>query len=527
MYHPTGFPVSTELTRSGELFGIYLWSMNCQHDIKALHFGSTIYAHGVFWITLGSSFSDYYILNSKNYRVYKLNEMSLVRLIKKSAFSISRHPPGFSLTPTRSQVFAIAGISHAGIFAPATVGSDAFDEVVSGKIFSFARFFATMDKVLPIQKTYFDALSKIHPGTKHFRYRLSAGRTFNDYCLAAGGLFALLGKEKLKKAINGLSVRVVESLGGRASHTSAQNLEPAKFLSDHIHLAGAAPLLKLKQATDLVRPVLTVIEGGASAESYLGVLSKLEIFAKRITSVGGLLIATKTGSGADLYPVGSTPPEIDPEQSLASHKNKDLWAGAQNKNKTREKERFECDWMDCKSHDTDINPIYPRDGEPCDKSTTYSKKWVKAGLEPWVLRGHTGRDIKSKVTWDMYWALGKGIGKKPKSAVVRDDWELVQKDLYSTQKHHLISVHLMPSYEKLSHNAKLVGYNINSKENGICLPYYQMDMVKHDLPAHRGSHAEEYYDKHVKKYLEELELEIISYCASGKQFSIQEKFIVT
>jgi len=62
---------------------------------------------------------------------------------------------------------------------------------------------------------------------------------------------------------------------------------------------------------------------------------------------------------------------------------------------------------------------------------------------------------------------------------------------YATEGHHLISCDLFKegNYPELVHNALLLGYDINCRENGFHVPAYVVDIVCHDLQNHASDHA--------------------------------------
>jgi len=93
---------------------------------------------------------------------------------------------------------------------------------------------------------------------------------------------------------------------------------------------------------------------------------------------------------------------------------------------------------------------------------------------------------------------------------------------YVTQKHHLISVHLFDKAASLKSNARLVGYNANNKVNGICLPYFTLDIVRHDRQCHRGQHPAD-YDDLVLTLLLNLEEEAEAYCETDIQTELIER----
>ncbi|MBN1961017.1 MAG: AHH domain-containing protein [Deltaproteobacteria bacterium] len=93
---------------------------------------------------------------------------------------------------------------------------------------------------------------------------------------------------------------------------------------------------------------------------------------------------------------------------------------------------------------------------------------------------------------------------------------------YMTEKHHAVSVKLFSNYSDLTHNAKLIGYNVNDKENGICLPCFIADIVRHDLQCHRSHHPPAYNNR-VSELLEELEQKSLTYCSKNKQVVLKQK----
>lgn len=167
-----------------------------------------------------------------------------------------------------------------------------------------------------------------------------------------------------------------------------------------------------------------------------------------------------------------------------------------------EPELFQCEWKDCPEKKVHRKkPDYPGGGTVA-RNSSYSSNWVSAGLEPWVKYG-PGKD--SKATLIDY----RGETKKAAYAVTAAALEHPE---YHTQKHHLISVNLFKNVSKLSHDAKLVGYDVNHKNNGICLPTYKIDIIRHDLQAHRGSHPNNHYNLKIEPLLEKLEEACIKYC---------------
>src|SRR6267378_7555817 len=151
-----------------------------------------------------------------------------------------------------------------------------------------------------------------------------------------------------------------------------------------------------------------------------------------------------------------------------------------------------CKWEVCKkSHKSTIN--YPGGGTVA-RNSTYENDWVQAGLEPWEPNG-TGK--KSFATTDSSQRL-KDYRKETPKAKYAIGASRMQDPEYHTQKHHLISVNLFKGVKKLSKDAKLIGYDVNHKNNGVCLPTYVLDIVRHDLQCHRGSHPNNFYNSKIK-----------------------------
>lgn len=162
---------------------------------------------------------------------------------------------------------------------------------------------------------------------------------------------------------------------------------------------------------------------------------------------------------------------------------------------------FECAWKNCEKNHTK-KPVYPGGGKTT-RSKTYSDKWVAAGLEPWVIHGPGKNSVAT---------LADYRKETPKASYAVTAAALAHPE-YHTQKHHLISINLFKGVKDLAHNARLVGYDVNSKTNGICLPSYIADIVQHDLQCHRGRHPKHLYGDKVKVLLGNLERRCIDYCA--------------
>jgi hypothetical protein len=160
----------------------------------------------------------------------------------------------------------------------------------------------------------------------------------------------------------------------------------------------------------------------------------------------------------------------------------------------------DCDWQDCtKNHAKKVE--YPSNGV-LDRSGDYASKWVAADLEPWKKYGD-GTDSHA--------TLKEYVGETPGAAYARTAADLKHPE-YHTQKHHLISVKLFKNVAKLKHNANLIGYDVNAVPNGVCLPSYVLDIVRHDLQAHRGNHPNNTYYSKIQPLLEDLEQRSAEYC---------------
>lgn len=160
----------------------------------------------------------------------------------------------------------------------------------------------------------------------------------------------------------------------------------------------------------------------------------------------------------------------------------------------------QCDWKNCnKAHEK--KPGYPKGGT-VERNGSYESDWVKAKLEPWDVYG-AGKD--SRATLEDY----REETPAAKYAVTA---AAMTHPEYHTQKHHLISVNLFDSVKDLSKNAELIGYDVNHKNNGICLPSYIVDIVRHDLQCHRGSHPKALYNDKIKPLLANMERKSLEYC---------------
>lgn len=166
----------------------------------------------------------------------------------------------------------------------------------------------------------------------------------------------------------------------------------------------------------------------------------------------------------------------------------------------KDKTVFKCDWTTCqKTHEK--KPTYPKGGT-VKHNSTYKTDWIAAKLEPWELHG-PGRDSRASLA---------DYRKETKAAKYAVTAAALKHPEYHTQKHHLLSIDFFKEVTKLSKNAKLVGYDVNHKNNGMCLPSYCSDIVQHDLQCHRGSHPKALYADEISPLLALQEEESLKYC---------------
>lgn len=170
-----------------------------------------------------------------------------------------------------------------------------------------------------------------------------------------------------------------------------------------------------------------------------------------------------------------------------------------------------CSWKDCKK--THVKkPSYPDDGV-LTRSSDFAKKWVAAGLEPWERWGDGENSFATLSEYRL---------ETPKAAYAFTAAAL-KHPAYHTQKHHLISIKLFKNVPKLKHDAKLIGYDVNGVSNGICLPTYEIDIVQHDLQAHRGSHPNNLYNSKLQPLLKKAEEACVKYCETDPQGELESQ----
>ena len=179
-----------------------------------------------------------------------------------------------------------------------------------------------------------------------------------------------------------------------------------------------------------------------------------------------------------------------------------------------------CAWKTCRTQHKKP-PHYPNTGKT-SRNNTYTSDWIKAGLEPWDLYGK-GEDISHLP--DEAWTLGFGESLSAKTLdKINTSRESAGRGgkTYPTEKHHVISVNLFSRFKELSGNIKLIGWDINGKENGICLPYLAADILRHDLQVHRGQHPKD-YNKNLRAELKEIQKQSLTYCKDNRQNQLIRK----
>jgi hypothetical protein len=129
-------------------------------------------------------------------------------------------------------------------------------------------------------------------------------------------------------------------------------------------------------------------------------------------------------------------------------------------------------------------PPYPEGGK-ADRDADAPKQWKKDGHVPWLLDGAVGPGAANnpgidsrKTHWDYHHGRSGPVSSYPHPE-------------YYTEGHHCISCDVFKEseYPALVHNALLMGYDINCKENGFHVPGYIVDIVCHDLQNHASSHT--------------------------------------
>ena len=95
---------------------------------------------------------------------------------------------------------------------------------------------------------------------------------------------------------------------------------------------------------------------------------------------------------------------------------------------------------------------------------------------------------------------------------------------YPVQGHHLIPVSVFGStqFKKLRKNIRLIGWDVNDPENGIFLPVFAPDMLRHDLQMHRGPHPNDYHQA-IELELEKIAEKCLNHCKTGTQYQLMKQ----
>lgn len=164
--------------------------------------------------------------------------------------------------------------------------------------------------------------------------------------------------------------------------------------------------------------------------------------------------------------------------------------------------KYGCAWKDCKGDPHPSKVDYKDQEQGCTERGTYVGNWP----EPFHIL------TPSYTNFGVQEGCFKGLCSRRYVGVVQSN-----RDHYETQNHHVIPVASIQSFTRLTHNLKLIGWNLNDGiSNGICLPYFREDSIWHDLQPHRGSHPRIYTDD-VKESLKPLETECLVYCQEAEK----------
>jgi hypothetical protein len=162
-------------------------------------------------------------------------------------------------------------------------------------------------------------------------------------------------------------------------------------------------------------------------------------------------------------------------------------------------------------------PPYPKGGRN-DRDEGAPGTWKDSDhLVPWLYPSKD--DGINSLHTDRDYHIARG---KPASAYPYPE--------YATEGHHLISCDLFKEseYPELVHNALLMGYDINCKENGFHVPAFVVDIVCHDLQHHASSHSwsapaplEYDLDEKVAPLLTQLQERCYRYCTADPEGSAE------
>jgi hypothetical protein len=152
-------------------------------------------------------------------------------------------------------------------------------------------------------------------------------------------------------------------------------------------------------------------------------------------------------------------------------------------------------------------PEYPEGGNS-SRDNGAPKSWKDAGLVPWL---HPEKD-------DGVNSFHAGTDYHIKRHSPAKSYAF---PTYATEGHHCISCEAFSEseYPALVHNALLMGYDINCRENGFHVPAFVVDIVSHDLQHHASSHTwsepaplEYDLDDKLRGYLAQLQEWSLQYC---------------
>jgi len=155
--------------------------------------------------------------------------------------------------------------------------------------------------------------------------------------------------------------------------------------------------------------------------------------------------------------------------------------------------KVECEWKECKPNTHPYKITYVKGGE-VEKKYPYTGFWAHPSL------------LYTQKATLLYYPKNGGPPKP-----------INRLNSYRIQHHHVIPANVLKkSVKTIAHNLKLLGWDMNNGNlNGMCLPWYDRDILWHDLQLHLGPHPS--YDLDVKVSLKKLEGKCKKYCKSLNQ----------
>ena len=236
-----------------------------------------------------------------------------------------------------------------------------------------------------------------------------------------------------------------------------------------------------------------------------------------------------------------------------------------------DEDKIGCGWSNCTkdrhSHEEmaqieEDNTDYTRTGvtargaastRKSNKGEPYGTEWKV--LEPWVIDGNGYDLINDEAKNENEKLFGSKKGKRYfVGRVDKDDAEITSKYFkrvkswilgtgrhsipgkehlyYPTAKHHIIchcffnfsgkgkSADYEIALKDLKHNLIISGWNLNDRQNGICLPRFRTDIYRHKLQAHTGSHIKTYYTT-VLEELTEVNDDFKDICEDHKNHQVE------